>query len=93
MFIKHLFGSQRENVALHATLETKEVKLIDDKTRGLVQFDNVKASTAAVMKFRGSTTDGINVIVDIELIGDPSLLEKFHFETGKIVGLVLRAID
>lgn len=86
----------RQNIALHATLMTKEVIRIDANTRHLVPMDNQpSAENLASLKLKcpGKTQDGIEVFVNIELIGAPHLLHQFKFKEGQHVGLVLRAID
>lgn len=45
------------------------------------------------LKLVGITRDGIEIYIDVELIGPPRLLQQFQFAEGKHVGLVLRAID
>jgi hypothetical protein len=96
MLIKNLFLPWRQNVALHATLETKVVTQIDHQSRELVQLETAPDEASAVksqLEFRGKTRDGIEVYCDIELIGPSNLLKQFQFTEGKHVGLVLRAID
>jgi hypothetical protein len=96
MLIKNLFLPWRQNVALHVSLETKVVTQIDHKSRELVQLETAPAEANTIksqLKFRGKTRDGIEVYVDIELIGPSSMLKQFQFTEGKHVGLVLRAID
>lgn len=96
MLIKNPFGIWRQNVALHVSLETKLVTSIDSQSRGMVQLETTPEKSDAVksqLKFRGKTRDGIEVYVDIELIGPSNMLKQFQFEEGKHVGLVLRAID
>lgn len=92
MLIKNLFAAWRQNVALHATLTTREVIRIDHSTRDLVRMGNAD-SVKSQLKFQGTTEDGIEVYANIELIGSHNLLRQFQFEQGKHVGLVLRAID
>jgi hypothetical protein len=96
MLIRNLFLPWRQNVALHATLDTKEIIRVDNATRDLVQLDNAEPEprmTSAKIKFLGKTSDGIEVYVNIELIGPPHRLQQFKFTEGKHVGMVLRAID
>lgn len=102
MNIKNLFHPWRQNVALHATLITKEVIRIDGNTRDMVPMDNQPSAdpvrlaeqvTSLKLKCPGKTHDGIEVFVNIELIGPPYLLQQFQFAEGKHVGLVLRVID
>lgn len=96
MNIKNLFHPWRQNVALHATLITKEVIRIDGNTRDMVPLDNSVSAqqvTSLKLKCPGRTQDGIEVFVNIELIGPPYLLQQFQFKEGKHVGLVLRTID
>lgn len=102
MNIKNLFHPWRQNVALHATLVTKEVIRIDANSRDLVPLDNHPsadevrlAEKVASLKLKcpGKTSDGIEIYIGIELIGPPHLLQQFQFTQGKHVGLVLRAID
>ncbi len=90
MLIRNLFAPWRHNVAIHATLITREVTPIDGATRELVAMDN---GEKIHMKFRGETNDGIEVFVDLELIGPPELLKQFQFKHGQHAGMVLRAID
>lgn len=94
MFID-LFAPWRQNIALHCTLETREITLINKDTREKVQLDNDPAALkeGVAIKFRGTTERGIDAYVNIELIGPPDLLKLFKFHEGQHVGLVLRAID
>lgn len=97
MILENLFGPWRQNVALHATLDTKEIIHIDDHQRDLVPMNNAtaqdSASTSAKIKFLGKTADGIDCYINIELIGPPHRLTQFKFEEGKKVGIVIRTID
>ncbi len=90
MSIKKLLGTLRQRIALHATLEIKMLTPINNTARDLVQLGE---PVCEKMKMRGTTGEGIEVYVEIELIGDAGAMDKFHFELGKHVGLVLRTID
>ena len=90
MIIKRLFETLRHHIALHATLEVKMFELINNATRDLVRLGEPMGHK---IKLRGTTGEGIEVYVDIELIGESGALDKFHFAIGKHVGLVMRTID
>lgn len=81
----------KRHQALHATLEVKMITPINNASQELVQASEIIPRYQ--LKLRGKCGDGINVSLDIELIGDPHVLDKYHFMVGDHLGLVLRAID
>lgn len=97
MWIDNLFAAWRPNIALHATLEIKSLKRIDNDSRDLITFHTPSESgeplARSQIKFQGKTKDGIDAYVNIELIGNPDMLALFKFKPGSHVGLVIRAID
>ena len=90
MIIQKLLETLRHRIALHATLEIKMLTSINNTERDLVKLGE---PTCEKMKMRGTTGEGIEVYVEIELIGESGALDKFHFALGKHVGLVMRTID
>ena len=76
---------------MHATLEVKMITAINNKTQELVHASEILPRHQ--LKLRGKTGEGIDVYLDIELIGDSQVLEKYQFMVGDHLGLVLRAID
>ena len=80
----------QNNLALHSTLEIKMITVINGATQGLVKLG---APTSELMKLSGTTGDGILVAIDMELIGSPEALNRFRFEVGHHLGMVLRLID
>jgi hypothetical protein len=86
---RKLIDTIKQHAALHVSLEIKMVRPINDERRELVQL---KGSGQHVKLF-GTTADGIECYVEIELLGKPDELERFHFTAGKHAGLVLRTID
>ncbi len=81
----------KRHQALHATLEVKMITPINNNSQELVQASEIIPRHQ--LKLRGKTGDGIDVSLDIELIGDPYVLDKYQFMVGDHLGLVLRAID
>ena len=81
----------KRNLVLHATLEVKMIAPINQKTQELVQA--VKVEPRYQLKLKGTCGDGIVAALDLELIGDPLVLEKYQFEVGDLLGLVIRPID
>ena len=79
-----------DNLALHATLEIKMITVINAETQGLIKLG---APTCEKMKLSGTTGDGIVVAIDMELIGSHEALNKFRFEVGHHLGIVMRWID
>lgn len=77
--------------ALHATLEVKMITPINNDTQELVQASEIIPRYQ--LKLRGTNGEGIDVSLDLELIGDPHVLDKYQFMVGDHLGLVLRAID
>ena len=82
--------TKRHN-ALHATLEVKMITPINNNSQELVQASEI--IPRYLLKLKGKSGDGVEVGLDIELIGDPHVLEKYQFMVGDHLGLVLRAID
>ena len=84
--------TKRHN-ALHATLEVKMITPINNNSQELVQAS--KIIPRHKLKLQGTTGDGINVSLELELelIGDPNVMDKYQFMVGDHLGLVLRAID
>lgn len=78
------------NLALHATLEIKMITVINNASQKLVKLEQ---PTKEKMKLRGTTGNGIDVYIDMELVGSPMDLEQFRFEVGHHLGMVLRLID
>lgn len=79
-----------DNLALHATLEIKMITALNNETQEMVQLGE---PTCEKMKLRGTTGNGIDVYIDMELIGSPEALDQFRFEVGHHLGMVLRLID
>lgn len=91
--LKELFDTWRHNIALHATLEIKRISPINNNERDLVRIGAGDQNNPLCLKLQGVTQDGIDVYIDVELLGTPEMLNKFRFAPGKHVGLVLRVID
>jgi hypothetical protein len=89
MTIKQFLKTWRHNVALSAMLEIKRVTPINSKLRDHIKIGNIQEG----IKLQGKTDEGVEVYIEIELIGAPELLNKFRFEAGKHAGFVLSAID
>jgi hypothetical protein len=87
--MKQLVTTHRQNIALALILDIKQITPINNNARDLVKIGD----SAEGIKLQGVTDEGINVYIEIELIGDPALLKKYRFEIGKHAGFVLRAID
>jgi hypothetical protein len=85
--IRSFLKTFQQNIALSAALEIKQVFPINDAKRELVKLGGER------IKLQGRTDEGVEVYIEIELIGAPELLSKFRFEAGKHAGFVLRAID
>lgn len=81
----------KRHQALHATLEVKMITPINNGTQELVQAGEIQPKYQ--LKLRGKCGDGIEVSLDLELIGDPHVLDKYQFMVGDHLGMVLRAID
>lgn len=81
----------KRHTALHATLEVKMITPINNNSQELVQASEI--IPRYLLKLKGKCGDGVEVGLDIELIGDPHVLEKYQFQVGDHLGLVLRAID
>ena len=81
----------KRHTALHATLEVKMITPINNNSQELVQASDIIPRHQ--LKLRGKTGEGIEVSLDLELIGDFHVLEKYQFLVGDHLGLVLRAID
>ena len=80
----------QNNLALHATLEIKMITIMNNDTQKVVKLGE---PTRELMKLRGTTGEGIDVYLDMELIGSPEALNRFRFEVGHHLGMVLRLID
>lgn len=81
----------KRHTALHTTLEVKMITPLNNDTQELVQASEIIPRYH--LKLKGTCGDGVEVGIDIELIGDPQVMEKYQFEIGDHLGLVLRAID
>ena len=81
----------KRHQALHATLEVKMITPINNNSQELVQASEIIPRHQ--LKLQGTTGDGINVSLELELIGDPNVLDKYQFMVGDHLGLVLRAIE
>lgn len=79
------------NTVLHATLEVKMITPINNKTQELVQAIDIIPRYQ--LKFKGKCGDGIEVALDLELIGDPNVMDKYQFEIGDLLSLVIRGIE
>lgn len=78
------------NPAFHASLEIKQVKTINADTRDLVKLE---LTCHEHLKLYGKNADGVEVYLNLELIGRRADLEKYRFDLGKHAGLVLRVIE
>lgn len=76
--------------SLHATLEIKMITVVNNSSQELIKLGH---PTKEKMKLRGTTGNGIDVYIDMELIGSPDELAQFRFEVGHHLGMVLRLID
>lgn len=88
--LKEFLDTWRHNIALHATLEIKRISPINNNERQIVRME---VGAPERLKLQGQTTDGVDIYIDLELLGTQEMLRKFRFEAGKHVGLVLRVID
>ncbi len=86
-----MVNASGRHIALHATLEVKMITPLNNATQELVQASEIIPRYQ--LKLKGTCGDGIEVALDIELIGDPHVMEKYQFELGDHLGLVLRAIE
>ena len=59
--------------ALHATLEVKMITPINNNSQELVQASEI--IPRYLLKLKGKSGDGVEVGLDIELIGDPRIME------------------
>lgn len=80
----------KRHTALHATLEVKMITPINNNSQELVKASDIPRYQ---IKLYGKSGEGIDVSLDLELIGDPNVLDKYQFLVGDHLGLVLRAID
>lgn len=78
------------NLALHATLEIKMITVLNNDTQKIVKIGE---PTREQMKLRGTTGEGIDVYLEMELIGSQDALNRFRFEVGHHLGMVLRLLD
>ena len=41
----------------------------------------------------GISAEGIEIYINVELLGTPEMLQKYHFNEGGHAGFVLRGLD
>jgi hypothetical protein len=91
--IKKLWNTWRHSIALHGTLEIKMVMPINNDVKNIVQIEAEEVNVGEKIKMRGLNHDGLEIYVVIELIGKKELIERYHFEVNKHVGIVIKTID
>lgn len=84
-------------VAITAMLEVRAVTAINEGRKKLVRLkldeQNTKQTVGEHVKLRGTTSNGIEVYLDLELIGSQAQIDAFKFAPGQHVGVVIRLID
>ena len=90
MSLKEIYENWRHN-ALHATLAIRSVTPFNNAERNVVQLDSNTAKEE--IKMHGISAEGIEIYINVELLGTPEMLQKYHFNEGGHAGFVLRGLD
>lgn len=78
------------NPAFHATLEIKQIKRINADTQDMVRL---KLACHDHLKMRGKNSEGVEIYLDLELIGTREDLDKYHLDLGNHAGFVMRVVE
>lgn len=84
-------------VAISVILEVRAVTAIDEGRKTLVRLNlhdqKTKNTVGEHVKLRGTTSNGMDVYLDLELIGSKAQIDAFRFVRGQHAGIVIRLID
>lgn len=89
MTLKDLYAHWRHH-ALHATLAIRSVTPFNNAERDVVQMGG---TVKEEIKMQGISAEGIEIYINVELLGKPETLQKYQFKQGGHAGFVLRVID
>ena len=89
MTIKDIYNHWRYG-ALHATLAIRSVSPFNNAERDVIKMEN---TVKEEIKMHGISAEGIEIYINVELLGRPETLKKYNFTEGGHAGFVLRVID
>ena len=83
--------------AISVILEVRGVYTINEDRKKLVRLNLLEQETTKIIgehvKLKGITSNGIEVYLDLELIGSKAQIDAMKFARGQHAGVVIRLID
>ena len=89
MNLKDIYENWRHS-ALHATLVIRSVTPFNNAQRDVIKMNN---TVKEEIKMHGISGDGVEIYINVELLGRPETLQKYNFTQGGHAAFVLRLID